>query len=601
MNAPARGDGNQAIAWAALDAGIGFLSHYPGSPVNRVADAVRAAGGPCVIDDALNEHVATLATAGASFAGARAMVVMKHVGMNIAADPLNYIGLAGCRGGMVLAVGTDPGARSSTGEEDVHWYAIQCGLPTYEPTSIQALYDQIRAAFDVSERHRVPVLVLVPGRLAYQSEPVRRAAPLPPRAPSGFAQDRDAFINVGQRAVTNHRKLLERLDALAITADDGQRHGNPDDGLGLITRGQTYRVTLECLDRLGLTNRVDLLNVERVHPLDAASVVAFCAGKREVVVIEDQDGFLEHVIKQRCFNDLHCRIEGKSLFPAWGEVDHARIAAVLAERCGVALPATPDPLAGVPERLGTFCEGCPHRGSFFAIDRATAGLDAVIGGDIGCSSLPPFRNDWLLCMNAGVGISQGICAVSPDQVVISTGGEGSFFHGGITALQSAVENGRELVHVLLDNESIAMTGHQTSPSAAGRADIPAMLAAIGVAHVLEADPFQPSAMTQVIQRALALPGVKVVWARGRCALEPDAAAEERRATRSPRIAAERCGGCTTCHDELACPAIGEVPGDVVDGDVLAIDLDRCARCGACHDICPNGAIDLDQELARARL
>ncbi|MEJ2465616.1 MAG: thiamine pyrophosphate-dependent enzyme [Candidatus Thiodiazotropha sp.] len=595
------GDGNDAIAWAAQDAGVDYVSHYPGSPVNRVVDVLQAGieKHGCLINHALNEHIAALSVMGASLCGARSLLVMKHVGLNIAADPLNYAGQIKIKGGLVIVVGTDPGARSSTGEEDVHWYAPQFNFPLLEPVDLSHLYQGVVRAFELSEQVQLPVLVFTPGRLAYQSGLITRQAAERPSRRFNFHKDQQNLINVGARAVRNHRHHIERLRQFQQQNDTSTMHYNADASYGIVTRGASHTICREVIESLGLESRVHLLNYELTHPLNIDPFLDFAANKSEIVVVEDQDGFLETMLKREAFGRVNCRLEGKRHFPPWGEISDKQLREFFADHFDLQLSSNSLPLEFVcPERPGSFCEGCPHRPSFYAIDKALeeiareSGSVGVIGGDIGCSSLPPHRTDWLLCMNAGVGMAQGMAHLLPEQPILSTGGEGSLFHGGLTSLQSAVENGIKLTHILFDNQAIAMTGHQPSPTAQGRVDLRSLLLGIGVSDVLEVNPFAPTAMATLIKQTLGKQGVKVIHVQGRCALQPTEEALRRLKERRLELNNALCGECRECYQALQCPAIGLN----ADSGELHIDMNRCRRCAACLDVCPNDAIEVTDPL-----
>lgn len=585
---PSFGDGNEAIAWAAEDAGVSYVAHYPGSPVNRVVDVL--AKTTLTINHALNEHIAALAAMGASLCGARSLLVMKHVGLNIAADPLNYAGVTKIKGGMVVVVGTDPGARSSTGEEDVHWYAPQFNLPLFEPTSVNAIYEIVKNAYDVSERVQLPVLVFVTGRLAYQANLIQRTQQVLVQKPLHFSKDPANLINVGQRAVNNHRDHILRVARFAVEPANVTEAFNQAADIGLITRGATFAIVHELITELGLARQVHLLNIERVFPLHLEALLSFAQDKKKITVIEDQDGFLETLIKRDGFGKIACQIHGKDYFPAWGEITHQQVREFLVAEFDCvddqnSIPAFKMNIT-CPERPGTFCEGCPHRPAFYAMDQALQASNGIIGGDIGCSSLPPHRTDWLLCMNAGIGMSQGIAHLMPEQSLVSTGGDGSLFHGGLISLLSAVENNINLTHILLDNRSIAMSGHQHSPSASANVDMRKLFEAIGVAHIFEVSAFMPSQLSHTIEQAKALSGVKVIWVRGGCALQPTEESLRRLRERTLKIDSDRCVSCTLCYSQLQCPAISQSP----ETARISIDMDRCSRCAACLDVCPNNAI-----------
>lgn len=587
-------NGNGAVAWAAAAAGVSYFSHYPGSPVAQVEPILKRISADFELgirfNDALNEHIATLAAAGASYCGARSLVVMKHVGLNIAADPVNYLGLTGVKGGLVIVIGTDPGANSSTGEEDVHWYVPQVNFPLFEPTSVPDIYRFTQEAFECSERYSVPAFLFLPTRIAGNSDLLELPA-LAPRPPARFSFERnpDLYVNVGQSAVRNHRLHLERMERLAREKSFAREFYAPEARVGLLSRGATFGHAFEAVRKLGLENEVHLLNLDLVYPLPRELLLRFAAGKERLLVIEDQDGFLENQLKMELFNELDCEVQGKSLFPRYGEVDFARVHSVLAGYFGLEAPPTPAAVA-VPERLGAFCEGCPHRSSFWAIDEAIKGTRHIIGGDIGCSSLPPQRADWLLCMNAGIGVSQGMSHIldPAEQVVVSTGGEGSFFHGGLVSLQSAVLNKIDLLHVVFDNRSVAMTGHQDSPTSGDQVNVRQLLESIGVQRIFELNAFDPLSLRNRLKAELQTKGVRVLWVRGDCALQPDQETLERRRKKSIRILNEKCGSCNACYQDLACPAI-ERP--VPTQRNLLVNLDRCMRCGVCAEICPNEAIE----------
>jgi indolepyruvate ferredoxin oxidoreductase, alpha subunit len=585
-------NGNQAVAWAAAAAGVDLFAHYPGSPVNMVDRELKAIASQYGLDvrinDAVNEHVAALSAAGASFAGARSMLVMKHVGLNIAADPLNYVGYAGVRGGMLIVVGTDPGANSSTGEEDVHWYVPMFNFPLVEPRTVDEIYQLALTSFELSERYEVPVLMFLPGRLCFNHAAVN----LPDsfareRKKFVFVKDDEKYINVGQRAVRNHRRLLDKLWRISAERSITTRTFNPEAPLGLVTRGTTFGDVYESVKLLGLGEQVDLLNYQLVYPANRDLFADFCRGKREVVFVEDQDGFLESHLKMECFNELRCEVNGKNVFPRYGELPFSVVFEYLRTKFDVPGGITrPHQAYIVPERLGTFCEGCPHTASYYSIDSVLKGREAIIGGDIGCSSLPPFRADWLLCMNAGIGISQGLAQVLESQVVISTGGEGSFFHGGIPSLLNAVHNGVDLIHIVFDNGTVAMTGHQETPGR-GRIDHVSLLRAIGVDRVKEVWAFDPLSVIRELEAEIGRSGVRVFWVKGPCARIGHEYFQSRAARYAPEIDNSMCDGCSICYTELACPAI---VNDSPAGQFLRIDLDSCARCGVCSRICPNGAI-----------
>ncbi len=582
-------NGNQAIARAAIASGVDLFSHYPGSPVNGIEPSLKELNqtydSQIVFNDSINEHVAALVAMGASYAGARSMVVMKHVGLNIAADPFNYAGYSGVKGGMVVVVGTDPGANSSTGEEDVHWYAKQFNFPLFEPTNIQEIYDTTILAFELSEKYEIPVMIFVSGLICHNTANLKFNVPQKKKRQFYFYKNRENYINVGQRAVENHRKLIAKIARFSLEEKFCEAYFNEYAETILITRGNTFSHTYESVLKLGIQDEVKLIQCIGVYPISLNYLKNELSLAKEIIVIEDQDGFLENQIKMELFNFINAPIHGKEIFPAYGEITMEIVFKALALRFEIDVNFEKIPTLDIPERLGTFCEGCPHTASFFAIEKAIPEEHRIIGGDIGCSSLPPFKADWLLCMNSGIGVSQGLSYFVENQTLVSTGGDGSFFHGGFLSLLNAVNNQTNLVHIVFDNRTIAMTGHQKSASTTVNYHI--LMKSIGVDSFTEVFAFRPQELELAVIEKTKLTGVHVIWVTGSCARIPDPISTERRATLYPKIHPENCGTCTLCYESLGCPAI-----EINETNQFEIDLTRCMRCGVCHEICPNNAIKI---------
>lgn len=589
-------DGNEAVAWGAISAGVNYFAHYPGSPINKVEPAIKELATNFSLNicfnDSLNEHIAALSSAGASYCGARSLLVMKHVGLNIAADPLNYIGYTGVKGGMAIVVGTDPGANSSTGEEDTHWYAPQFNFPLFEPTTVKEIYSFVKNSFEISEKYELPILIFIPGRLCYNSDTIT----IPENVKKNyskrkfrFIKNSDKYINVGNKAVRNHQILIEKISRFAKENDYSKTYFNENAKIGLITRGLTLGHTFEAISRLCLSDKVHLLNLDLVYPSNRDKIHKFVDNKEQITIIEDQDGFLEYYIKNLIFNNKKCNIFGKNIFQKHGEITYDQVHAYLIKLFNIDKKNDNSnrALELVNERLGTFCEGCPHRAIFYAIEKAIKKKDGIIGGDIGCSSLPPFRADWLMCMNAGIGISQGIAHIQSNQTVISTGGESTFFHGGFISLQSAVLNKIQLLHIVFDNRVIGMTGRQDSPTTNNTVKYRKLLNSIGVKRVSVVSALKPRRFIRILNREIKQKGVRVIWVNTPCAQVPTLLTDIKRMVIKPIIDNTLCRDCSQCYEELRCPSILKAN---MNYSTYEIDTKQCMRCGVCRDICPNNAI-----------
>jgi indolepyruvate ferredoxin oxidoreductase alpha subunit len=609
--------GNEALARGALEAGVGFFATYPGTPASEVGTVLQdlqPSFPGLYAEISLNEHVATLAALGASWAGVRSLVAMKHVGMSVAAEPLHFAGYTGVRGGMVIVVGSDPGAGSSTSEQDDRWYSLHTHLPLLEPSDIQEAKDLVRRAFELSEAYELPVVVNAPTKLCHNMGGLTLGAlPEEPKYSGSFDRNPERYLNLFDMAARNHARCLDAVERLRRDLPRlGLNRYVPGDGrIGLVTSGIHFPSVLEALEILGVED-APLLKIGLSYPLDAEAVGRFVERVGKVVVVEDLEGFLEFQMKRLAYErSARTPIVGKELFPASGELDPDRILEALSGVFRKPLPAVRrrgrevfEARAGeLPPRQGAFCPGCPHRATAYALLGA-AGPDVVYAGDIGCYTLavlPPFRvSDWVTCMNCGTGSGQGVARVS-EQRVVALVGDSTFFHSGIPSLLNAVQNGADLLLLVLDNRWVAMTGHQPSPtteslvdgSPRAAVDLVGLLKSLGVRWVRRGDPFNVPAFENLLRDGLKESGVRVVVAEGECALQAERR-EKRRPARFEEyidVEPERCQRCHRCYRELACPAIRELPGDGPEqSPVYAVDEALCQRCGVCEPICPNSAI-----------
>ncbi len=590
--------GNEALARAALVAGVGFASSYPGSPITEVQAAMLQAAsryGGLHAEWSVNEHVALHAATGASWCGVRALVTMKQVGLHVASDPAAYLAYAGVKGGVVLGIGLDPGATSSTGEFDVRWLAREMHWIVLEPGTVQEVYDFARRAWDLSEETGVPVMIDMPTGLCHQVAVVRCSAlPAQPPAPGRFVPDVESFVNVGARAVKNHGRLIARLRAVRAKGNEW----NQVAGTGpkaLIAAGLHASLAREVLRTLDATD-VPVLALGMSHPVDPAALAALvAAGATEALVLEELDGYLSlglqaaaHQQRLPLWISSISGEDGLAHGPLTFAAARTRVAAFLGIATNDAMGVVPPAL---PDRPGTFCPGCSHRSPLFAI-REALGETGVYGGDIGCSSLPPHASDWLTCMGSGLGIAQGVALASPGQKVIASIGDSTFYHSGLPVVLNAVQNGANLVLVVLDNQYVAMTGHQPTPGTdaargGGHSPVPIAqaLRGLGVTDIVDVVAYDLARVRFELAQAMARPGLKVLIVSGECRLalgrrEPERIAAAVRYAIIPEL----CGRCGACHEELSCVAIQDL------GSQLKIDQDACTRCGLCLQVCTDKAI-----------
>ncbi|MHB1017755.1 MAG: indolepyruvate ferredoxin oxidoreductase subunit alpha [Coriobacteriia bacterium] len=596
--------GNHAIAAGAIRAGVGVVTGYPGTPSSEILETVvKRNPGDIYAEWSVNEKVALEVAAGAAYAGVRSMVTMKQVGLNVASDPLMSLAYIGVKGGMVVVVADDPGPISSQTEQDTRTFAAYAKLPVFDPASPEEAYEMIQDAFELSERLGTPVLFRPTTRVCHGYAPIdvaeREAAPA-----GGAFEKGSRWVIFPRLSYANHRMIEERLPQLgeelsayrfnAIEEIRSGEAGAPTGGAvrGIATGGVSYAYVREALAMLGADCRV--LKVATPHPFPAVAAREFLCGLDEVLVIEELDPVIERELLILSGEDkLGVTVSGKRTghIERAGENTVESVAAAIASFLGMPAPVVPA-CSGAPQppaRPPVLCAGCPHRASFYAVKRAMRGRKAVFSGDIGCYTLgnaaPLEMVDTCLCMGAGVTIAQGLERAEPDATHFAFIGDSTFFHTGIPGVVNAVYNGTDIVLVVLDNSTTAMTGHQTHPGlgrtaqgeVAAKIAIAPVLEALGVSHVETCDPMQLAGAEAVVKRAVEAGGVSAIIFESPCI-----------AVTAPgpmyEVDAETCTNCQVCIQRLGCPAI------VLAGDVVRIDTTLCYGCSICAQVCPTGAI-----------
>ena len=590
--------GNGAIACGLLEAGCEVVTAYPGTPSTEILEEVMrqrsAVGGvEAYTEWSVNEKVAFDVALAASMCGKRAATAMKQVGLNVASDSLLSAAYTGVDGGFVVVPCDDPGPHSSQTEQDSRLFAIFAKVPVLDPSSPREARDMTRWAFDLSERHGLPVMVRPTTRVCHARQAIAPLPPLRTPRPARFVRSPSRWAATPKFRRELHRSLAAKIEAVRREFEDAPWNREEGDGspLGIVAAGAAFGTVSDVLREEGLA--ADVLKIGTPYPLPADRVAQFVARHERVLVLEEPDFAVEIQVADR--RKVQGRLTG--FVPSHGELTPEVVAEVLARFLRgpvVGVPAAdgvsapPASAAGPRPRL---CPGCGHRAAFYAMRRAIPG--AIFAGDIGCYTLGVNQKalDTCLDMGASITLAQGIERVHRrdglDVPVVAVIGDSTFFHAGVPGLLNAVSTGSRIVVVVLDNGTVAMTGHQDTPAKAG-ASVEAIARGVGVRFVEAVDPYEVGGMQALLKRARAFArspdgGVALVVARHPCALV------EAPQPRVPvDVDAEACNGCGYCLDWCECPGL-VLEGDGSTGKVR-IDHVRCVDCGMCVPMCPRHAI-----------
>jgi len=595
--------GNEAIARGALEAGIAVATTYPGTPASEIGDALARVAKEAGIyfEYSTNEMVAVEVAIGAATSGVRALVSMKHVGLNVAADALLTFAYTGTRGGFVLVTADDPSCHSSQNEQDNRYYALLGGIPLFEPSSPQECYEMTREAFAVSEKLELPVIVRTTTRVSHVRAPVIVGKIVPGLKKMDFVKNPERFVTVPAVARARHVVLLQQLraaEALAEVSAFNKKLALKGGGeIGIVSSSAGFNYAFDAASSLGIS--ADVLKLGFSYPIPRKLVGEFLKKHRTVVVVEELEPVLENELRAIAQHEsIKVKILGKEdgLFPRALEFDQAIVEKGLASAFGIKGANPPKELAGlqgIAARPPVLCAGCPHSATYFAVNKAT-GRKAIFASDIGCYTLgvsrPYSAADLLVCMGSSVGTAGGLAKVNTLPVIAYIG-DSTFFHAGIPGLINAVHNGHKFLLVILDNRTTAMTGHQPHPgseSGPSCCDItPVSMEEVvkgcGVKWLKVVDPYDIKTTTDTVKEALAQPSVSVIIARRECALI--AKRDEKGAIKNKSyVDQEVCKKCRTCVDRFQCPAISSID------KVQKIDEALCAGCGVCAQVCPNKSI-----------
>ena len=581
--------GNEAIARGAYEAGVLVASAYPGTPSTEILENITRYPD---IDSswAPNEKVALEVAIGASFGGGRALACMKHVGVNVAADPLFTLSYTGVRGGLVLVAADDPEMHSSQNEQDSRNYAKFAKLPMLEPADSRECLEFTRLGFDLSEQYDTPVMLRSCTRISHGKSVVElgeRRTDLP--APK-LVKDAPKLVMLPGNARVRHPLVEERIVNLSEYGNNLaiNRKEMRSAKIGVICAGVVYQYVREALPE------ASVLKLGMVYPLPHNLIREFAAQVEQLFVVEELDPFIEEQVRA-----MGIAVTGKAIIPLCGELSPGRIRAAFAKLglaeapAAVAAPAEP-----LPPRPPNMCPGCPHRGLFYTLNR----LNAYVTGDIGCYTLgfmPPLNAmDTCVCMGASVSNASGIVRVLPPEEqrrVVGVIGDSTFLHTGINSLMEMAYNKAPATIVILDNRITAMTGRQENPTSgytlkgdpAPEVNLADLCRVLGIEHVRVVDPNDLAATRKVLEEEMARPEPSVVITNRPCCLIKDAT----RFSPGPplHIDADKCTGCKACL-RLGCPAIEWLPSPDGKKGKARIDSLLCNGCTVCQQLCKFDAI-----------
>lgn len=586
--------GNAAIAKAAFDAGVNLVSGYPGTPSTEVLENIARLNDDSVyVEWSVNEKAAMEVAAGAAYSGARTMVTMKQVGLNVASDPLMSLAYVGVSGGMVILVADDPGPISSQTEQDTRTFGMFSKVPVFDPSSVQEAYDMVFKAFEISEKYDTPVFLRPTTRICHSYSDIETLENRIDRKSKGFVRDTNRWVIFPKLSYNNHIKIEQKLNC-DLSDEFSDLKFNEVSGfgnLGIAFGGISSAYAKEVLS--GVDASVRTFKVATPFPFPERLAVDFLEGLTDVLVLEELDPVIERALTYICGKyNLDVKIHGKldKTTKSAGENTCLYVKQTIYNFLGIRIPAV-KPLKPVelPMRPPVLCAGCPHRASFYAVKQAAKGKKSVFCGDIGCytlgNAMPLDMVDTCLCMGADITIAQGIKRTDPDTLCFSFIGDSTFFASGITGIINAVYNQTDIIVIVLDNSTTAMTGQQPHPGTGvtmmGESHEPVhiekILKAIGLSYVETVSPFDVKKSSEVLSKAIAKKGVRAVIFKSPCIAvsKPD----------TPYIInSSLCIGCKKCITEIGCPAISFADKKAT------IEESLCFGCSLCESICPVCAI-----------
>ena len=572
--------GNEAVARGLYEAGCAVVSSYPGTPSTEITEYA-AKYDEVYCEWAPNEKVAAEVAFGASLAGARSACCMKHVGLNVAADPLFTLSYTGVNGGMVICVADDPGMHSSQNEQDSRHYAVASKIPMLEPSDSREAKEFTKAAFELSERFDTPVLLRMCTRIAHS----QCAVELEDRKEAGlkeYVKNPQKFIMSPANAIRRHPAVEERTAAVTAFAESCEFNRvemAENNSLGIITSGTCYEYVREVFGE-----SVSVLKLGLVNPLPEKLINDFAKKVERVIVIEELDPVIENHCKA-----LGISVEGKNLFPIVGEFSQSIIAKTLG------MPEKPHlEKEALPVRPPVMCSGCPHRGLFYVL----AKKKLTVLGDIGCytlgSAAPLNAIDSVLCMGASVSGIHGFNKArgkDSENKTVCVIGDSTFMHSGMTGLANIAYNGTNSTVIIVDNSITGMTGHQQNPTTgynikgdpATKINLEALCHALGINRVRTVDPYDLKETEKAVKEEIAVNEPSVIISRRPCAL-----LKYVKAKKPLTVDTDKCRSCKACM-KIGCPSI------TMKDNKAHVDATLCTGCGVCSQLCAFNALGGENE------
>jgi len=563
--------GNAAVARAVYEAGVCLASSYPGTPSTEITQNI-SQYDEIYTEWAPNEKVGLEVAFGASLAGKRSFTGMKHVGLNVAADPLFTLSYTGVNAGFVIAVADDPGMHSSQDEQDSRHYAKAAKVPMLEPADSGECLQFTKYAYELSEKYDTPVLIRMCTRVGHSQSVVELSERVEPPVKE-YVKNAQKYVMMPAFARARHPVVEQRTRDLTALAEDSflNRVEPGGTGMGIITSGTAYQYVKEVFG-----DSVSVLKLGMVFPLPEKLILDFASKVKKLVVVEE----LDSVIEDHC-RKLGLTVTGKELFPLCGEISQNMVAEKLGK------PVKPGKSLDdvIPMRPPVMCAGCSHRGMFYTLSKKKV----IVHGDIGCYTLgatPPLSAmDTTLCMGASISGLHGFMRAGGKNAVCVIG-DSTFVHMGVSGLIDIAYNGSDSTVIILDNSTTGMTGHQENPTtgfnirgeSAGRIDIEALCKAMGITRVRVIDPYDLDACDKAVTEEMEASGPSVIIARRPCALLKTTKAK-------PPLSVDeaKCKGCTVCM-KIGCPAIS------IKNKKAGVNQTLCVGCGVCTQMCKFGAL-----------